>query len=110
MDWIMTREEMTDYVTAADKDGYTLTQAGRGAAEIILQRRQYFTPTHAAMLSRVQNETGKLPLKLARLVADTRLGIALDYARYLARNHIRNQKNRARRKAARARYLAANAE
>lgn len=109
MDTIMTKEEIADYVTAADMDGFTLTPVGRGAAEIILQRRKYFTPSHANMLARVQNETGKLPLKLARLVADTRLGIALDITRHAARNHIRNQKNRARRKAARARYLAGNA-
>lgn len=102
----MTMIEAADYVAAMDADGITLTDAGMGAAKLILEKRAGWTPSHCLMLSRLDEGQAKLPHKLARLVARTRLGDALELMRKANRKHIRNQKARARRKASRARRTA----
>lgn len=97
--------EMLDYVKSVDLEGITLTENGRGAARIILEKRA-FDAAHQLMLSRIEEGQQVLPHKLRRLVWGTRLGDALELARKIARPHIRNQKAKARRKAARARAAA----
>lgn len=97
--------EMLDYVEAIDMAGITLTENGRNAARIIMEKRA-FDASHKLMLARIDEGQKVLPHKLRKLVWGTRLGDALELARKLARPHIRNQKARARRKAARARAAA----
>lgn len=102
----ITANEMLDYVSNVDAAGITLTENGRNAARAILAIRADWTDSHKFMLSRIDNGDAVLPHKLRKLVSRTRLGDALELARKLARPHIRNQKARARRKAARARAAA----
>lgn len=105
-DMDMTIIEAMDYIKAYDLDGITLTESGRGAAEIILAKRADWTPTHALMLERIRNGVEKLPLKLARTVSRTRLGDALDLVRDITKEDRRKQKSKLRRKAAKARRRA----
>ena len=105
----MTMIEAADYIVAMDFDGVTLTPAGVGAAKAILARRVDWTPAHFTMLKHFESGAVKVPLKLARLVSRTRLGDALDLMRNLNRKHIKNQKGKFRRKAARARKVSATA-
>lgn len=105
-DMDMTIKEMLDYVAAVDAAGITLTPSGRGAACLILEKREGWTLAHKMMLDRIHGGEEVLPHKLRKLVARTRLGDALELARKLARGHIRNQKAKARRRAARARRAA----
>ena len=102
----ITIEEMRDYVQSVDAVGITLTEVGRNAARAILERRADWTDAHKAMLGRIDNGDAVLPHKLRKLVSRTRLGDVLELARKFARPHIRNQKAKARRKAARARAAA----
>ena len=106
-DMDMTIIEAMDYIKEYDLDGITLTESGRGAAEIILAKRADWTPTHALMLERIRNGVEKLPLKLARTVSRTRLGDALDLVRDITKEDRRKQKCKLRRKAAKARRRAA---
>ena len=106
-DMDMTIIEAMDYIKDYDIDGITLTESGRGAAEIILAKRADWTPTHALMLERIRNGVEKLPLKLARTVSRTRLGDALDLVRDITKEDRRKQKSKLRRKAAKARRRAA---
>ena len=106
-DMDMTIIEAMDYIKAYDIDGITLTECGRGAAEIILAKRADWTPTHALMPERIRNGVEKLPLKLARTVSRTRLGDALDLVRDITKEDRRKQKCKLRRKAAKARRRAA---
>ena len=106
-DMDMTIIEAMDYIKEYDLDGMTLTESGRGAAEIILAKRADWTPTHALMLERIRNGVEKLPLKLARTVSRTRLGDALDLVRDITKEDRRKQKCKLRRKAAKARRRAA---
>lgn len=106
-DMDMTIIEAMDYIKDYDIDGITLTESGRGAAEIILAKRADWTPTHALMLERIRNGVEKLPLKLARTVSRTRLGDALDLVRDITKEDRRKQKCKLRRKAAKARRRAA---
>lgn len=94
-------------IKAYDLDGITLTECGRGAAAIILEKRADWTPTHALMLERIRNGVEKLPFKLARTVSRTRLGDALDLVRDITMVDRRKQKSKLRRKAAKARRRAA---
>lgn len=103
----MTIKEAMDYIKAYEIDGITLTDSGRNAAMIILEKRKGWTPTHELMLIRLQNGVEKLPFKLARTVSRTRLGDALDLVRDLTRADRRKQKSKLRRKAAKARRRAA---
>lgn len=105
----MTMIEAADYIAAMDYDGVTLTPAGVGAAKAILARRVDWTPAHFIMLNRLESGAVKVPLKLARLVSRTRLGDALELVRGLNRKHIKNQKGKLRRNAAKARKTAATA-
>lgn len=102
----MTMIEAADYIVRMDFDGVTLTPTGANAAKAILACRADWTPAHTLMLNRLESGAMKVPLKLARLVSRTRLGDALDLVRNLVRKHIKNQKNKLRRKAARARAMA----
>jgi hypothetical protein len=99
----MTIAEMQDYIADYTIEGITLTEAGRNAAITILERRKDWTDAHNLMLWRLQTGVQPLPFKLGRLVNRTRLGDALELARDLTRKTRRNQKCKARRKAARAR-------
>lgn len=103
----MTIKEAMDYIKAYEIDGITLTESGRNAAMIILEKRKGWSPTHELMLIRLQNGVEKLPFKLARTVSRTRLGDALELVRDLTRNDRRKQKCKLRRKAAKARRRAA---
>ena len=103
----MTIIEAMDYIKDYDIDGITLTESGRGAAEIILAKRADWTPTHALMLERIRSGVEKLPLKLARTVSRTRLGDALDLVRDITKEDRRKQKSKLRRKAAKSRRRAA---
>lgn len=105
----MTIIEAMDYVKAYEVDGITLTESGRNAAAIILERRATWTPPHALMLERIRNGVEKLPFKLARMVSRTRLGDALELVRKLTRVDRRKEKCKLRRKAAKARKRAAMA-
>ena len=102
----MTVTEMQDYIADYTIDGITLTESGRNAAITILEGRKTWTDSHNLMLWRLQNGVQPLPFKLGRLVNRTRLGDALEFARDLTRKTRRNQKCKARRKAARARRAA----
>lgn len=97
--------EAMDYVQSVDLGGITLTEAGRNAAKAILERRKDWTDAHALMLGRLERGEIILPHKLTRLVNRTRLGDALEFARKYNRKHIKNQKAKARRKAAKARAM-----
>lgn len=99
----MTMKEAADYIVAMDYDGVTLTESGINAAKTILANRTHWTKSHNAMMQRLESGMVKVPLKLAKLVNRTRLGDALDMVRDLNRQHIKNQKCRLRRKAAKAR-------
>ena len=99
--------EAIDYVAAVDCDGFTLTPSGVEAARTILETRADWTPSHFLMLNRLNSGVAKVPLKLLRLVAHTRLGDALAMARDFNRKHIKNQKKNLRRRAARATAMAA---
>ena len=103
----ITIKEMLDYVAAVDCDGFTLTPSGAGAARTLLETRADWTPSHFLMLNRLNSGVTKVPLKLLRLVAHTRLGDALAMARDFNLKHIKNQKKNLRRRAARARAMAA---
>lgn len=105
----MTMIEAADYIERMDYDGVTLTPSGVGAAKRLLATRVDWTPSHFLMLNRLESGAVKVPLKLSRLVSRTRLGDALDLVRDLNRKHIKNQKSKARRKAAKARKAAATA-
>ena len=105
----MTIIEAMDYVKAYEVDGITLTENGRNAAAIILERRAEWTDSHALMLIRINNGVEKLPHKLVKLVKRTRLGDALELARKLTRVDRRKEKGKLRRKAAKARKHAAMA-
>lgn len=107
---LMTVKEMLDYVADCGLTGYRLTPPGLAAAEIVLARRADWTAAHAKMLESVRTAPADavFPHNLRRLVAKTRLGDALELARKIARETRRNQKGKARRKAAKARRLAAN--
>ena len=102
----MTIIEAMDYIEDYDFDGITLTDAGRGAARIILERRADWTDAHALMLKRICDGEHKVPLKLRKLVAHTRLGDAILLVRQLSRSHVRNQKKKARQSARKARAAA----
>ena len=102
----MTIKEMQDYIADIDIEGITLTDKGRGAAKLILEGREHFTPSHKLMLERIRSGVQKLPHKLGRLVVRTRLGIAIEMAREITKVSRKNQKKRARRKAAKARAKA----
>lgn len=99
----ITIKEMLDYIEGVEGDGITLTASGCGAARIILERRDSWTPAHSAMLARVCNGERKLPLKLGRLVNRTRLGDAIDLAKRLTRKERKADRRRIRRNAARGR-------
>lgn len=99
--------EAMDYIKELDMKGVSLTDAGRASAISILEHRKDWTPSHGLMLDKVAMGIDPLPFKLARLVSRTRLGDAIDLVRDLNRQHIRNQKCRARRRAARVRRAAA---
>ena len=103
---MMTIKEVLDYVKSVNSDGITLTECGRNAARTILEIRADWTDSHRMMLFRIADGDAVLPHKLRKLVSRTRLGDALEIARKLARPHIRNQKARARRRAAKARAAA----
>ena len=105
----MTIIEAANYIERMDFDGVTLTPSGANAAKAILSSRADWTPSHFIMLNRLESGAMKVPLKLSRLVSRTRLGDALDLVRDLNRKHIKNQKCKARRKAAKARMAAATA-
>ena len=98
--------EAMDYVQSVDLGGITLTEAGRNAARAILEQRRDWTDAHALMLGRLKRGEVILPHELTRLVNRTRLGDALEFARKFNRKHIKNQKAKARRKAAKARAAA----
>ena len=102
----MTMIEAADYIERMDFDGVTLTPAGASAAKAILASRVDWTPSHFLMLNRLESGENKVPLKLERLVAHTRLGDALALVRDFNRKHIKNQKCKARRNAAMARMAA----
>lgn len=102
----MTIAEMQDYIADYTIDGITLTESGRNAAITILEGRKTWTDSHNLMLWRLQNGVQPLPFKLGRLVNSTRLGGALELARDLTRKTRKNQKCKARRKAAKARRAA----
>lgn len=102
----ITATEAADYIAAVDMDGITLTPSGCGAARLILEQRSKWSPSHALMLGRIMNGATVLPHRLGRLVKRTRLGMAIELAEKLNRNHIRNQKRKARRRAVKARYAA----
>lgn len=102
----MTINEAMDYIKEIDLEGITLTESGRNAAAIILERRAEWTPTHALMLERIRNGVEKLPFKLERTVKRTRLGDAIALAMELTRDSLRTMKKKARRKAAKARRAA----
>ena len=102
----MTVTEMLDYVSDYTNEGITLTESGRNAAAIILERRSDWTESHRLMLDRITAGVSPLPLKLGRLVNRTRLGDALELARKVTRKSRKNQKCKARRKAAKARRAA----
>lgn len=101
----MTLLEAMDYVKAIDLDGITLTENGRGAAVIILERRKTWTSTHALMLQRIMDGMERLPFRLEKMVARTRLGDAIAIARDYTRDYLRKQKSKMRRKAAKNRRL-----
>ena len=103
----MTVIEAADYIKAYEVDGITLTESGRNAARIILEQRATWTPAHALMLERICNGVEKLPHKLVKLVKRTRLGDALELAKDMTRDSRRKQKSKLRRKAGKARRLAA---
>lgn len=107
---IVTVREMLDYVADCGLTGYRLTPSGLAAAEIILTRRADWTPHHRKMLESVRTAPADavFPHDLRRLVAKTRLGEALELARKITRETRRNQKAKARRKAAKARRADAN--
>ena len=102
----MTIAEMQDYIADYTIDGITLTESGRNAAITILEGRKTWTDSNNLMLWRLQNGVQPLPFKLGRLVNRTRLGDALELARDLTRKTRKNQKCKARRKAAKARRAA----
>ena len=102
---IISVKEMLDYVQTVDAAGITLTECGRNAARTILENRKGWTDSHKFMLGRIANGDVVFPHKLRKLVSRTRLSDALELARKLARPHIRNQKAKARRKAAKARAM-----
>ena len=102
----MTIAEMQDYIADYTIDGITLTEAGRNAAITILENRKTWTASHNLMLWRLQKGISPLPFKLGRLVNRTQLGDALELARDLTRKTRKNQKCKARRKAAKARRAA----
>lgn len=102
----MTVTEAMDYVKAYDVDGITLTESGRGAAAIILEKRADWTPTHALMLERIRNGVEKFPFNLTRTVSRTRLGDALDLVRNITKDERRKQKTKLRRRAAKSRRRA----
>ena len=102
----MTVKEAMDYIADCDINGFTLTENGRNAAIIILEKRQGWTPVHAHHLELLRSGKNPMPFKLARTVTRTRLGDALDMMRDLNRKHIKNQKSKLRRKAAKARRMA----
>lgn len=102
----MTIIEAADYIERMDFDGVTLTPKGANAARAILASRVDWTPSHFLVLNRLESGENKVPLKLERLVAHTRLGDALSLVRDFNRKHIKNQKSKARRKAAMARMAA----
>ena len=103
----MTIYEAINYVAAVDADGFTLTASGVAAAKTILETRADWTPSHFLMLNRLNSGAAKVPLKLVRLVAHTRLADALALAKDFNRKHIKNQKRNNRRRAARERAMAA---
>ena len=107
---LITIAEMIDYVKDCRMDGYRLTHAGLAAAEMILARRADWTSDHRKMLAAVRTAPADatFPHNLARLVARTRLGDALELAWKITRETRRNQKCKARRKAAKARRAAMN--
>lgn len=115
---IVTVKEMLDYVADCGLTGYRLTPSGLAAAEIILTRRADWTADHRKMLASVRTAPADavFPHNFRRLVAETRLGEALELARKITRETRRNQKSKtrrnqkskARRKAAKARRAAAN--
>lgn len=105
----MTIAEMQDYIADYTIDGITLTESGRNAALTILEGRKTWTDSHELMLWRLQNGVQPLPFKLGRLVNRTRLGDALELARKVTRQSRKNQKCKARRKAAKARRAAMEA-
>ena len=102
----MTVTEAMDYIQAYDLDGITLTEVGRNAAIIILEKRKDWTNKHSAHLKMLREGRNPMPLNLGRTVNRTRLGDAIELVRKVMRPHIRNQKAKARRKAAKARRMA----
>lgn len=105
----MTVTEAMDYIQAYDINGITLTEAGRNAAIIILEKREGWTAKHAAHLQMLREGRNPMPLNLGRTVNRTRLGDAIELARNLTREDRRKQKSKLRRKAAKARRRAAMA-
>lgn len=107
---LITIAEMMDYVADCRLDGYRLSPAGLGAAEMILARRADWTADHRKMLDAVRTAPADaaFPHKLARLVSRTRLGDALELAWKITRETRRNRKGKLRRKAAKARRAAMN--
>ena len=98
--------EMLDYVQNIEGDGVTLTDNGLGAARIILERRGEWTAEHSLMLARIRNGARKLPMKIAKLVNETRLGDAIELAKRMTRKERKADRRRIRREAARARAAA----
>lgn len=99
----MSLYEAATLVRSVELEGITLTTEGREIAKGILETRKGWTPKHALMLERINRGEIVLPHKLTRLVANTRLALALDLARDMAIDGIRAKKRSARRKAARKR-------
>ena len=98
--------EMQNLVADYTIDGISLTERGRNEAIAILENRKDWTASHNLMLWRLQKGISPLPFKLGRLVNRTQLGDALELARDLTRKTRKNQKCKARRKAAKARRAA----
>lgn len=103
----MTIKEAMDYILEYDINGIVLTDAGRNAAIIILERREGWTNKHSAHLAMLRNGVSPMPQNLRRTVSRTRLGDAIELVRKLTRKLRKNQKSKARRKAAKARRAAA---
>lgn len=98
--------EMQNFVADYTIDGISLTERGRHEAIAILEDRKDWTDSHKLMLWKLMNGVNPLPFKLGRFVNRTQLGDALELARSVTRKTRKNQKCKARRKAAKARRAA----
>ena len=107
---LITIAEMMDYVADCRMEGYRLTPAGIGAAEMILALRADWTDDHRKMLDAVRTATAKdvLPHNLARLVANSRLGDTLELARRVSKERRKPRSGRGRSRESKAHRAAMN--